>query len=193
MARVTLAFLVSIVAYLAYHTLVSEAQPIGSLVLAPSGQGNLVSDSAGGDDGAVENRRSLENSHHGWLKEVRAYQGHTRYRPKYDQNYRAGSNSYQAYRRTVPTGTLPLNPLASVPDLPSAPSGEAVQGDQIRFNFAGYRNDGERTMLRDDEGDDNDDDVGLVKRFDDYGHMRFGKRGGEGEQFDDYGHMRFGR
>uniref|UniRef100_A0A1I8PJ29 Sulfakinin n=1 Tax=Stomoxys calcitrans TaxID=35570 RepID=A0A1I8PJ29_STOCA len=30
------------------------------------------------------------------------------------------------------------------------------------------------------------------KRFDDYGHMRFGKRGGE-EQFDDYGHMRFGR
>ncbi|XP_004529342.1 callisulfakinin [Ceratitis capitata] len=30
------------------------------------------------------------------------------------------------------------------------------------------------------------------KRFDDYGHMRFGKRGGE-DQFDDYGHMRFGR
>lgn len=30
------------------------------------------------------------------------------------------------------------------------------------------------------------------KRFDDYGHMRFGKRGGD-EQFDDYGHMRFGR
>ncbi|XP_058817578.1 callisulfakinin-like [Topomyia yanbarensis] len=42
-------------------------------------------------------------------------------------------------------------------------------------------------------------DVGLLededieKRFDDYGHMRFGKRGGEGDQFDDYGHMRFGR
>jgi hypothetical protein len=32
--------------------------------------------------------------------------------------------------------------------------------------------------------DDNDVD----KRFDDYGHMRFGKRGGgEGEAFDDYG------
>ncbi|KAL7730297.1 hypothetical protein ACLKA6_016548 [Drosophila palustris] len=30
------------------------------------------------------------------------------------------------------------------------------------------------------------------KRYDDYGHMRFGKRGGD-EQFDDYGHMRFGR
>ncbi|XP_014097487.2 callisulfakinin [Bactrocera oleae] len=36
------------------------------------------------------------------------------------------------------------------------------------------------------------EDVDRSKRFDDYGHMRFGKRGGE-EQFDDYGHMRFGR
>lgn len=36
------------------------------------------------------------------------------------------------------------------------------------------------------------DDGDRSKRFDDYGHMRFGKRGGE-EQFDDYGHMRFGR
>lgn len=37
------------------------------------------------------------------------------------------------------------------------------------------------------------DDDDMEKRFDDYGHMRFGKRGGEGDQFDDYGHMRFGR
>lgn len=29
------------------------------------------------------------------------------------------------------------------------------------------------------------------KRYDDYGHMRFGKRGED--QFDDYGHMRFGK
>ncbi|XP_034114793.1 drosulfakinins [Drosophila albomicans] len=36
------------------------------------------------------------------------------------------------------------------------------------------------------------DDGERPKRFDDYGHMRFGKRGGD-EQFDDYGHMRFGR
>ncbi|KAH8311455.1 hypothetical protein KR044_006452 [Drosophila immigrans] len=36
------------------------------------------------------------------------------------------------------------------------------------------------------------DDGERTKRFDDYGHMRFGKRGGD-EQFDDYGHMRFGR
>ncbi|XP_055384353.1 callisulfakinin [Condylostylus longicornis] len=32
-----------------------------------------------------------------------------------------------------------------------------------------------------------------AKRYDDYGHLRFGKRGGNGDQFDDYGHMRFGR
>lgn len=31
------------------------------------------------------------------------------------------------------------------------------------------------------------------KRYDDYGHMRFGKRGGGEDQFDDYGHMRFGK
>jgi hypothetical protein len=39
------------------------------------------------------------------------------------------------------------------------------------------------------------DDNDIDKRFDDYGHMRFGKRGGggEGEAFDDYGHMRFGK
>ncbi|XP_036318820.1 callisulfakinin-like [Rhagoletis pomonella] len=36
------------------------------------------------------------------------------------------------------------------------------------------------------------EDSSRSKRFDDYGHMRFGKRGDE-EQFDDYGHMRFGR
>ena len=39
----------------------------------------------------------------------------------------------------------------------------------------------------------------IEKRFDDYGHLRFGKRGtggvngGNGDQFDDYGHLRFGR
>lgn len=39
----------------------------------------------------------------------------------------------------------------------------------------------------------NDDDaLEKTKRFDDYGHLRFGKRTGE-DQFDDYGHMRFGR
>lgn len=39
---------------------------------------------------------------------------------------------------------------------------------------------------------DDDDLFDINKKFDDYGHMRFGKRG-EGDQFDDYGHMRFGR
>jgi Sulfakinin family len=32
------------------------------------------------------------------------------------------------------------------------------------------------------------------REFDDYGHMRFGKRAQQGAGgFDDYGHMRFGR
>lgn len=39
---------------------------------------------------------------------------------------------------------------------------------------------------------DDDELFDKTKRYDDYGHMRFGKRGGE-EQFDDYGHMRFGK
>lgn len=41
--------------------------------------------------------------------------------------------------------------------------------------------------------DDDDILLDMSKKFDDYGHMRFGKRGGDGDQFDDYGHMRFGR
>lgn len=37
---------------------------------------------------------------------------------------------------------------------------------------------------------DDDDLIDNSKRYDDYGHMRFGKRD---EHFDDYGHMRFGK
>lgn len=40
--------------------------------------------------------------------------------------------------------------------------------------------------------DDDDEAFDKSKRYDDYGHMRFGKRGGD-DQFDDYGHMRFGK
>lgn len=39
--------------------------------------------------------------------------------------------------------------------------------------------------------DDEDFDLNSKRQIDDYGHMRFGKRGED--QFDDYGHMRFGR
>lgn len=38
---------------------------------------------------------------------------------------------------------------------------------------------------------DDDDFIDKSKRYDDYGHMRFGKRGDD--HFDDYGHMRFGK
>uniref|UniRef100_A0A1B6EE29 Sulfakinin n=1 Tax=Clastoptera arizonana TaxID=38151 RepID=A0A1B6EE29_9HEMI len=42
--------------------------------------------------------------------------------------------------------------------------------------------------------DESDDVFDMNKRqFDDYGHMRFGKRGDPEDKFDDYGHMRFGR
>lgn len=42
--------------------------------------------------------------------------------------------------------------------------------------------------------DESDDLFDISKRqFDDYGHMRFGKRGDPEDKFDDYGHMRFGR
>lgn len=40
---------------------------------------------------------------------------------------------------------------------------------------------------------DDDDFLDKSKRYDDYGHMRFGKRAGGDDQFDDYGHMRFGK
>lgn len=39
------------------------------------------------------------------------------------------------------------------------------------------------------EIDNFDDSNDIEKKFDDYGHLRFGKRFG-GDNFDDYGHMR---
>ncbi|KAK9879477.1 hypothetical protein WA026_006546 [Henosepilachna vigintioctopunctata] len=39
--------------------------------------------------------------------------------------------------------------------------------------------------------DDEDFDFNEKRQFDDYGHMRFGKRGED--HLDDYGHLRFGR
>ncbi|KAL3283151.1 hypothetical protein HHI36_006304 [Cryptolaemus montrouzieri] len=39
--------------------------------------------------------------------------------------------------------------------------------------------------------DDDEFELSNKRQIDDYGHMRFGKRGED--QFDDYGHMRFGR
>ncbi|CAG7817686.1 unnamed protein product [Allacma fusca] len=46
----------------------------------------------------------------------------------------------------------------------------------------------------DDEDLQSDDDNFIQKRqYDDYGHMRFGKRNPPGKEFDDYGHLRFGK
>ncbi|XP_049282897.1 uncharacterized protein LOC125763598 isoform X2 [Anopheles funestus] len=163
MAKVTLAFLVSLVAYLAYHALVSEAQPIGSLVLTSSGSGHSAAGSSSAADGSDNDR--LDKVQHAWLTDTNAYRARTKSR-QYDRKH-PGTNAYQAYRRTAPFPVLTLKEQA-----------------------ARYLTDG-GTLL--DEDDEDDAVGGLVKRFDDYGHMRFGKRGGEGDQFDDYGHMRFGR
>ncbi|CAL8113844.1 unnamed protein product [Orchesella dallaii] len=51
-------------------------------------------------------------------------------------------------------------------------------------------------MLRNNAIDDDDmfvDEDGYIQKrqYDDYGHMRFGKR--NPKDFDDYGHMRFGK
>ncbi|XP_044743583.1 drosulfakinins [Chrysoperla carnea] len=45
-------------------------------------------------------------------------------------------------------------------------------------------------ILIDDDGDGGFGADVSKRQFDDYGHMRFGKRE---DRFDDYGHMRFGR
>ncbi|KAG5676024.1 hypothetical protein PVAND_005879 [Polypedilum vanderplanki] len=59
--------------------------------------------------------------------------------------------------------------------------------------FKLYRRDFQALQPTDVEFiDDTINDV--EKRYDDYGHMRFGKRAGPGDEgFDDYGHLRFGR
>ncbi|XP_014251620.1 drosulfakinins [Cimex lectularius] len=38
-----------------------------------------------------------------------------------------------------------------------------------------------------------DEDALEKRQFNDYGHMRFGKREGTDEKFEDYGYLRFGR
>uniref|UniRef100_A0A182PCF4 Sulfakinin neuropeptide n=1 Tax=Anopheles epiroticus TaxID=199890 RepID=A0A182PCF4_9DIPT len=184
MARVTLAFLVSLVAYLAYYALVTEAQPLGSLVLGHS-QSNSPS-----LDEASDNVR-LDSVKHARLKDIDIYRPRgAKIRP-HDRKS-SGNSGYQAYRRNMPLPVLTLKESAASTSelLPPQDTGLDVgKVDQVRFNFAGYLTDG-GTLVDDDE---EEDEVGLAKRFDDYGHMRFGKRGGEGDQFDDYGHMRFGR
>ncbi|XP_050078607.1 uncharacterized protein LOC126565468 [Anopheles maculipalpis] len=184
MARVTLAFLVSLVAYLAYYALLTEAQPIGSLVLTSSGSGHSPAGSSNGDE-------SGDNVQHGWLKDTNAYRARTKNR-QYERKH-PGSTAYQAFRRTAPLPLLTLKEQStgSTSELLTPESTDLGKADQLRFNFAGYLTDGGPTLL--DEEDEDDEIGSLVKRFDDYGHMRFGKRGGEGDQFDDYGHMRFGR
>ena len=48
--------------------------------------------------------------------------------------------------------------------------------------------------MDDDDLQSDDDNFVQKRQYDDYGHMRFGKRSPTGSKdFDDYGHLRFGK
>ncbi|EAU75983.1 AGAP009275-PA [Anopheles gambiae str. PEST] len=194
MARVTLALAVSLAAYAAYYYVhFAEAQPIGSLVLAvPHSQQQQQPGSSTSDEGTINH---LQQQHQR-LKDTNVYRARSKMRP-HDRKYPGVIGAYQAYRRTVQGPQLIQRNLATADRFADDPAVD--EQDQMRFSLEGFLT-GARTptLLNDDEEEEDDEDHeqggdGLVKRFDDYGHMRFGKRGGEGDQFDDYGHMRFGR
>lgn len=145
MARLSVTILATLILYLAYQTLASEAVPTGS------GNSKLLSSSVDTSENLLsdENLNKLQTA---WFKS--AY--NRRSSPVGGSDARAAVATYPVLRRTAPAVAVP-NPMGYFADI----------------------------SLLDDED--------IQKRFDDYGHMRFGKRGGEGDQFDDYGHMRFGR
>ncbi|XP_058122342.1 uncharacterized protein LOC131293163 [Anopheles ziemanni] len=185
MARMTLAFLVSLVAYLAYYALTSDAQAVGSLVRNPGPDGLSGS---GSSSSAVSSLDAIGNGRPDKLPSARIRRpiGYRERTTRLFGNSFPGNQAYQAYRR-IPPGAPDQ---ASVADDGLQIGADSGKPEPRIYFHAGYRGDAGGSFL-----DDNDDggDGDIVKRFDDYGHMRFGKRGGEGDQFDDYGHMRFGR
>ncbi len=48
-------------------------------------------------------------------------------------------------------------------------------------------------QLDDDDVFTEDENNFRKRQYDDYGHMRFGKRNQPSKDFDDYGHLRFGK
>uniref|UniRef100_A0AAG5DDI4 Sulfakinin n=1 Tax=Anopheles atroparvus TaxID=41427 RepID=A0AAG5DDI4_ANOAO len=190
MAKLTLAFLVTVVAYFAYYALTSDAQAVGSMVLNPgpdSLSGTGSSSAAASSTGASGNGRLDKLSG----VRMRRPKGYRERATRLFGNSFPGNQAYQAYRRMgpFPPGAAEQAP-ASVSDEGPSVVGDGGKAEQRIYFHAGYRTDTGGSFL-DDDDDGGDGDI--VKRFDDYGHMRFGKRGGEGDQFDDYGHMRFGR
>ncbi|XP_053673120.1 uncharacterized protein LOC128723408 [Anopheles nili] len=183
MARVTLTLLVSLVGYLAYSTLSSEAQPIESLLLAPSASG-----SSPGQDSGIEKLQT-------WLKESNLY----RRRIGNGRNY-APSSGYQPYRRSVPLSSY-SDVTDNLLELPSAAGDGSGRQNNQRYDFDVYFADG--TNAEKDQWRYKDP----VKHwFEEYGPQRAEKRakatatqsegekraGAGGDQFDDYGFMRFG-
>ncbi|XP_058452793.1 uncharacterized protein LOC131431220 [Malaya genurostris] len=141
MTRITLTILATLIIYLTYQTIVSEA--LATSVSNPANGDNLVSDD------------TLGKSVNAWLKST--------------------------YNRRTPglTAGNRFGALALLRRSPPPPMDSGVSGGKLPLAYIS-----DVGLIEDDSVD---------KRFDDYGHMRFGKRGGEGDQFDDYGHMRFGR
>ena len=153
MTRLCVTILATIILYLAYQTLASEAVPTGNG--GGGGSSKLLSGSVDSSDNLLsdENLNKLQTA---WLKSTYQRRSSGPVGPAGGSDGRAVA-SYPALRRTAPAAIALPNPMGYLADI----------------------------SLIDDED--------IQKRFDDYGHMRFGKRGGEGDQFDDYGHMRFGR
>lgn len=141
MARLTLSILTTLIIYLAYHALASEALSTSD---GSSSNNNRGSQSSRSGSETVENLLSQDD-------------GLTKLQSAWFKN---------AYNRRS-LGPAGPGRIGTYTVLRRSPS---IAAD---LNFV--------------------DDEDVEKRFDDYGHMRFGKRGGEGDQFDDYGHMRFGR
>lgn len=146
MARLTLSILTTLIIYLAYHALASEALSTSD---GSSSNNNRGSQSSRSGSETVENLLSQDDGltklQSAWFK-----------------------NAYN--RRSLgPAGPGRIGTYTVLRRSPSIAAGNYLAD----LNFV--------------------DDEDVEKRFDDYGHMRFGKRGGEGDQFDDYGHMRFGR
>lgn len=148
MARLTLSILITLIIYLAYHAMATEALSTSDGSSSNSNSRGSQSTRSGSE--TVENLLSQDD-------------GLTKLQSAWFKN---------AYNRRS-LGPAGPGRIGTYTVLRRSPSIGAAGNYLADLNFV--------------------DDEDVEKRFDDYGHMRFGKRGGEGDQFDDYGHMRFGR
>lgn len=146
MARLTLSILTTLIIYLAYQTLASEALSTSDSISSSNSRGSQSTRSSETVENLLSQDDGLSKLQSAWFK-----------------------NAYNRRSLGAPAGAGRIGTYTVLRRSPSVGAGSYLAD----LNFV--------------------DDEDVEKRFDDYGHMRFGKRGGEGDQFDDYGHMRFGR